>query len=79
MEQKPTCHDCIYYYGQRLTSTNIETGYCDMKDSKRFGLPYGSLQFVVYGDNRKCKYYEKIRNIEGQLSIFDLFTEGGLT
>ena len=74
MNTKPRCENCVYFHDKDVTSTGKILGYCNMKDSKRFGLPYGSLRFVVYGDG-KCPYFKAKQQIEGQMTIFDLMEE----
>ena len=51
------CKQCKYYIDESYTSTGIGIAYCYMKDSKRYNMPYGSIQSVVYEDG-KCRYFQ---------------------
>ena len=60
------CKDCKYYRNETYTPTGIGVAICDMKESKRYNMPYGSLETVVYEDD-SCRYFKD----KNQMSLFD--------
>ena len=51
------CKDCEFYTDETYTSTGVGIAYCYEKESKRYGLPTGSLKTVVYEDG-SCKCWK---------------------
>ena len=52
-----TCKGCVHYRDESYTPTGIGVAYCDEKESKRYGLPSGSIDTVVYEDSKACRYF----------------------
>lgn len=57
------CYNCKHYTSETLTPTGIGIGYCYHKESKRYGLPDGSIQTVTYADST-CKYFEVQEDVD---------------
>ena len=51
------CRSCKNYTDETFTPTGIGIAYCHHKESKRYGLPDGSIQTVAYADST-CRYFE---------------------
>ena len=58
-----TCKSCEHYKKESHTSTGVGIAYCDEKESRRYGMPTGSIQTVVYEDGH-CKYWKEINELE---------------
>lgn len=60
---KRRCHNCKHYTDETFTPTGISIGYCYRKESKRYGLPDGSIQTVAYADS-SCRYFEEKEDVD---------------
>lgn len=60
------CKQCRYYYSEKYTPTGIGIAYCDVKESRRYCMPDGSIQTVVYEDGT-CRYWADGRQMELEL------------
>lgn len=60
---KRRCYNCKHYTSETLTPTGIGIGYCYHKESKRCGLPDGSIMTVTYADST-CKYFEVQEDVD---------------
>ena len=52
-----TCKNCEYYQDETHTPTGIGIAYCYEEQSRRYRMPTGSIQTVVYED-QNCKYWK---------------------
>ena len=53
-----TCKTCKYYEDETNTPTGEGIAYCYEKESRRYGMPTGSIQTVVYADGN-CRYWKE--------------------
>lgn len=53
-----TCKKCKYYQDETYTPTGKGIAYCYEKESRRYGMPTGSIQTVVYTDGN-CRYWKE--------------------
>ena len=51
------CRNCKHYESGTFTSTGKGIAYCYEKESRRYGLPHGSIQTVTYEDS-KCRFFK---------------------
>lgn len=50
------CKNCKHYVAETHTPTGVGIAYCDVKESRRYGKPDGSIQTVIY-ENSTCRYW----------------------
>lgn len=53
-----TCKFCKYYENETYTPTGEGIAYCYEKESRRYRMPTGSIQTVVYADDH-CRYWKE--------------------
>lgn len=50
------CNNCKYYTDETYTPTGIGIAYCDVKESRRYSKPDGSIRTVTYEEST-CRYW----------------------
>ena len=61
------CRNCKHYESETFTSTGKGIAYCYEKESRRYGLPHGSIQTVTYEDSR-CRFFKDRRSEQDEQS-----------
>ena len=60
------CKNCKYYKDETHTLTGVGIAYCDVKESRKYGKPDGSIRTVTYEDST-CRYWTDGRQMEMEL------------
>ena len=57
------CKDCVHYRDESHTPTGVGIAYCNVKESRRYGMEDGSIVTCVFEDD-KCRYWKDGRQME---------------